>query len=40
MRKLINNLSKGEMENLIQAKLRIITQETVSQRALRTVSKS
>ena len=38
MRKLINNLSKGEMENLIQAKLRIITPETVSQRALRTVS--
>ena len=26
VRKLINNLSKGEMENLIQAKLRIITQ--------------
>ena len=40
MRKLIKSLSKEGMENPIQAKLRIITQETVSQKALRTVPKN
>ena len=37
-RKLINN-SENKMENLIQANLRIITWETVSQKILRTVPK-
>lgn len=32
------NISKKEMEILIQANLRIITWETVSQRVLRTIS--
>ena len=34
---LINSRSKTEMENFIRANLRIITQETVLQKALRTV---
>ena len=34
-KKLINSQSNKEMENFIQANLRIITQETVFQKALR-----
>ena len=37
--KLTNSQSKKEIEYFIQAKLRIITRKTVSQRAQRTVLK-
>ena len=37
MKKLINSQSKKEIENFIQDNLRIITQETVFQKPLRTV---
>ena len=35
MKKLISSQSKKEMENFIRANLKIITQETASQKALR-----
>ena len=38
-KKKLTNKSENKMENLIQANLRIITWETVSQKILRTVSK-
>ena len=38
MKKLISSRSKKEMENCIGANLRIITWETVFQKALRTIS--
>ena len=38
MKKLINSRSKEEIENFIQANLRIITSERVFQKILKTVS--